>query len=152
RASCGRCSAGRSAIGVRTPPQSSSRWRGVAERGRAARGRRAALRIVLRRASGGGVIAQAGTRYFGFVIGGSYPVAVAADWLTSVWDQNSGLYATTPAVSVIEETASGWLRELCALPARTSVGFVTGCQMANFTGLAAARHAVLERAGWNVEL
>ncbi len=62
---------------------------------------------------------------------------MAADWLTSAWDQNSGLFATSPAVSVIEETAGGWLRELFGLPRATSVGFVTGCQMANFTGLAA---------------
>jgi glutamate/tyrosine decarboxylase-like PLP-dependent enzyme len=106
----------------------------------------------LARDAEGGLIASAGPRYFGFVIGGSHPVSVAADWLVSAWDQNSGLYATTPAVSIIEETASAWLRELFGLPAQTSVGFVTGCQMANFTGLAAARHAVLEHAGWNVEL
>jgi glutamate/tyrosine decarboxylase-like PLP-dependent enzyme len=106
----------------------------------------------LARDADGGLMASAGPRYFGFVIGGSHPVSVAADWLTSAWDQNSGLYAATPAVSVIEETASAWLRELFGLPAQTSVGFVTGCQMANFTGLAAARHAVLERVGWNVEL
>ncbi len=106
----------------------------------------------LAREAEGGLIASAGPRYFGFVIGGAHPVSVAADWLTSAWDQNSGLYAAASSVSVMEETAGAWLRDLFGLPAQTSVGFVTGCQMANFTGLAAARHAVLERAGWNVEL
>jgi glutamate/tyrosine decarboxylase-like PLP-dependent enzyme len=112
------------------------------------------LAVIERMARGaeGGLVASAGPRYFGFVIGGSHPVAVAADWLTSAWDQNSGLYAAASSVSVIEETASAWLRDLFGLPAQSSVGFVTGCQMANFTGLAAGRHAVLERAGWNVEL
>jgi glutamate/tyrosine decarboxylase-like PLP-dependent enzyme len=105
----------------------------------------------LARDADGGLTASAGPRYFGFVIGGSHPVAVAADWLASAWDQNCGLYATAPAVSVMEETAGGWLRDLFSLPPQSSVGFVTGCQMANFTGLAAGRHAVLEHAGWNVE-
>ncbi len=98
-----------------------------------------------------GLIAMPGPRYFGFVIGGSYPVAVAADWLTSAWDQNAGLYAVSPAAAVVEDVAAGWLRGLLALPATASVGFVTGGQMANFTCLAAARHAVLRRAGWDVE-
>jgi len=99
-----------------------------------------------------GLVAQTGPRYFGFVIGGSLPVATAADWLTSAWDQNSGLYATSPAASVVEEVAAAWLLELLGLPRSASVGFVTGCGMANFTGLAAARHYVLRKAGWNVEL
>lgn len=98
-----------------------------------------------------GAIACAGPRYFGFVIGGSIPVALAADWLTSAWDQNPGIYATSPVVSVIEDIAREWLLDLFDLPRESSVGFVTGCQMANFTGLAAARHGVLRRAGWNVE-
>ena len=96
-------------------------------------------------------IASAGPRFFGFVIGGSLPVAIAADWLTSAWDQNSGLYVAAPAVSVMEETAARWLLSLYGLPARSTVGFVTGGQMANFTCLAAARHDVLRRAGWDVE-
>jgi glutamate/tyrosine decarboxylase-like PLP-dependent enzyme len=96
-------------------------------------------------------IASAGPRFFGFVIGGSLPVAVAADWLTSTWDQNSGLYVAAPAVSVMEETAARWLVAMYGLPARASVGFVTGGQMANFTCLAAARHEVLRRVGWDVE-
>src|SRR5687768_12249326 len=98
-----------------------------------------------------GAIACAGPRYFGFVIGGSLPVALAADWLTSTWDQNPGIYATSPLISVIEDVAREWLLELFDLPRESGVGFVTGCQMANFTGLAAARHGVLRRAGWNVE-
>jgi glutamate/tyrosine decarboxylase-like PLP-dependent enzyme len=99
-----------------------------------------------------GLVAHTGPRYFGFVIGGSLPVATAADWLTSAWDQNSGLYATSPAASVVEEVAAAWLLELLGLPRTASVGFVTGCCMANFTGLAAARHFLLRRAGWDVEL
>ena len=98
-----------------------------------------------------GAIACAGPRYFGFVIGGSYPVALAADWLTSTWDQNPGIYATSPLVSVIEDVAREWLLELLDLPRESGLGFVTGCQMANFTCLAAARHGVLRRAGWDVE-
>ena len=98
-----------------------------------------------------GLIASAGPRYFGFVIGGALPVAVAADWLTSAWDQNGGGYAASPSLSVAEEVAAGWVRELLGLPEGCGVGFVTGCQMAHFTCLAAARHAVLRDAGWDVE-
>jgi glutamate/tyrosine decarboxylase-like PLP-dependent enzyme len=96
-------------------------------------------------------MASAGPRFFGFVIGGTLPVAIAADWLTTAWDQNAGLYVAAPAVSVMEETAARWLVDLFDLPAVASVGFVTGGQMANFTCLAAARHEVLRRAGWDVE-
>ncbi|HUP63202.1 MAG TPA: pyridoxal-dependent decarboxylase [Thermoanaerobaculia bacterium] len=98
-----------------------------------------------------GALACAGPRYFGFVIGGSLPVALAADWLTSTWDQNPGIYATSPLISVIEDVAREWMLDLFDLPRESGVGFVTGCQMANFTCLAAARHGVLRRAGWNVE-
>ncbi len=98
-----------------------------------------------------GALASAGPRYFGFVIGGSLPVALAADWLISAWDQNPGIYATSPITSVIEDIAREWLLELFDLPRESGVGFVTGCQMANFTCLAAARHGVLRRAGWDVE-
>ena len=98
-----------------------------------------------------GLVAMAGSRYFGFVIGGHVPAALAADWLTSTWDQNAGLYATSPANSVAEEVAAGWLLEILGLPRTASVGFTTGGAMANFTGLAAGRHAVLARRGWNVE-
>jgi glutamate/tyrosine decarboxylase-like PLP-dependent enzyme len=97
-------------------------------------------------------IASAGPRYFGFVIGGSLPVALAADWLTSAWDQNAGIYVTSPLASVAEDVAARWLLELFGLPADASVGFVTGGQMANFTALAAARHEVLRRVGWDVEV
>ncbi|SRR5581483_2644155 len=98
-----------------------------------------------------GAVAMPGPRYFGFVIGGSLPVALAADWMTSTWDQNAGIFVTSPIASVVEEVARGWLLELFGLPIDASLGFVTGCQMANFTCLAAARHAVLRKAGWNVE-
>jgi len=98
-----------------------------------------------------GAIACAGPRYFGFVIGGSYPVALAADWLVSTWDQNPGIYATSPISSVIEDIAREWLLDLFDLPRESGLGFVTGCQMANFTCLAAARHGVLRRVGWDVE-
>jgi glutamate/tyrosine decarboxylase-like PLP-dependent enzyme len=98
-----------------------------------------------------GLVATAGPRYFGFVIGGALPAALAADWLTSAWDQNAGLYVISPAAAVAEEVAGRWLVELLRLPAGSSVGFTTGATMANFTALAAARHRVLERAGWSVE-
>ena len=98
-----------------------------------------------------GLVASSGPRYFGFVIGGSLPVTTAADWLAAAWDQNAGLYATSPAASVVEEAAAEWLLDLLRLPAKASVGFVTGCGMANFTALAAARHHVLQQAGWDVE-
>ena len=105
----------------------------------------------LARTGAEGSVASAGPRYFGFVIGGSTPAALAADWLVSAWDQNGGLYATSPLVSAVEEVTAGWLRELAGLPASMTVGFVTGCQMASFTGLAAARHRQLRTAGWDVE-
>jgi glutamate/tyrosine decarboxylase-like PLP-dependent enzyme len=98
-----------------------------------------------------GLIASAGPRYFGFVVGGALPAAVAADWLTSAWDQNAGGLPVGPAVVLAEEVAAGWVRELLGLPPASGVGFVTGCQMAHVTCLAAARHAVLVGAGWNVE-
>jgi glutamate/tyrosine decarboxylase-like PLP-dependent enzyme len=98
-----------------------------------------------------GILAEPGPRYFGFVIGGSSEVAVAADWLTSAWDQNAGLYATSPALAVVEETSARWVLDLLELPPDSGVGFVTGCQMAHFTCLAAARGELLRRSGWNVE-
>jgi glutamate/tyrosine decarboxylase-like PLP-dependent enzyme len=98
-----------------------------------------------------GIVGTAGPRYFGFVVGGSVPAAVAADWLTSAWDQNTGLYALSPAGAVAEEIAGAWLIDVFGLPAGSSVGFTTGATMASFTALAAARHAVLQRVGWNVE-
>ena len=108
---------------------------------------------VIDRLAGAGVrgtMATQGPRFFGFVVGGSVPVATAADWLVSAWDQNSAVYALSPVVSVIEAVAAGWLLELTGLPPSWSAGFVTGCQMASFTGLAAARQHVLAEAGWDV--
>jgi glutamate/tyrosine decarboxylase-like PLP-dependent enzyme len=98
-----------------------------------------------------GTVASVGQRYFGFVVGGSLPVAVAADWLVSAWDQNAGIFALSPLTSVVEQITGSWLRELAGLPSTMSFGFTTGCQMANFTALAAARHRVLRDAGWDVE-
>jgi glutamate/tyrosine decarboxylase-like PLP-dependent enzyme len=105
----------------------------------------------LARAADPGIVASAGPRYFGFVVGGTLPAALGADWLTSAWDQNAGLFVLSPANSICEETAGRWIAELLGLPPAVSVGFVTGCQAASFSGLAAARHAVLERFGWDVE-
>lgn len=99
----------------------------------------------------GGIVGSAGPRFFGFVIGGSLPAALAADWMTSAWDQNSGLYVIGPAASLVEEVAGGWLKSLFGLPAEASFAFVTGCQMAHVTCLAAARHRILQRVGWDVE-
>jgi glutamate/tyrosine decarboxylase-like PLP-dependent enzyme len=98
-----------------------------------------------------GIVASAGPRYFGFVMGGSQPVAVAADWLTSAWDQNAGLFVRSPAAAVAEEIAGAWLVDLLGLPREVSVGFTSGGTMANFVALAAARHAVLRGVGWDVE-
>jgi glutamate/tyrosine decarboxylase-like PLP-dependent enzyme len=98
-----------------------------------------------------GLVATPGGRYFGFVIGGAVPASLAADWLSAAWDQNAGLYVGGPAASIVEEVAGAWLLELLGLPADASFGFVTGGQMANFTALAAARHHVLAKAGWDVE-
>jgi len=99
-----------------------------------------------------GVVPSSSGRFFGFVVGGATPAAVAADWLTSVWDQNAGLYVLGPAASVVEEVAGAWLAELLGLPRQVSVGFVTGAQLANTTGLAAARYEMLRRVGWDTEV
>jgi len=104
----------------------------------------------LARAAEPGVVASSSGRYFGFVVGGATPAALAADWLTSTWDQNAGLYVLGPAASVVEEVAGAWLAELLGLPAGVSVGLVTGGQMANFTGLAIALREQLARAGWDL--
>jgi glutamate/tyrosine decarboxylase-like PLP-dependent enzyme len=98
-----------------------------------------------------GAIASAGPRYFGFVVGGSVPAALAADWLVSTWDQNAGIFALSPFAATVEQIAGGWLRDLAGLPQSMSFGFVTGGHMANFTSLACARHAVLRKARWDVE-
>jgi glutamate/tyrosine decarboxylase-like PLP-dependent enzyme len=99
----------------------------------------------------GGIITSSGPRFFGWVIGGSLPAALAADWLTSTWDQNAGLYTTAPAAAVVEEVAGAWLKDLLGIPASASFALVTGCQMAHATCLAAARHALLAWRGWDVE-
>jgi glutamate/tyrosine decarboxylase-like PLP-dependent enzyme len=96
-------------------------------------------------------MAMAGGRFFGFVIGAALPVTVAANWLATAWDQNVGLYDPTPGASEIERIATRWLLDVLGLPEGCGVGFVTGATVANFTSLAAARHVVLERAGWDVE-
>jgi glutamate/tyrosine decarboxylase-like PLP-dependent enzyme len=98
-----------------------------------------------------GLVASASGRYFGFVIGGATPASIAADWLTSAWDQCAQVYATSPAAAVVEEIVARWIVDLLGLPAESSVGFVSGCQMANFTALSAARNAVLTRTGWDLD-
>ena len=98
-----------------------------------------------------GLTANAGPRYFGFVTGGSYPVAVAADWLVSAWDQNAALHIMSPAMSALEACTATWILDALGLPEQSSVGFVTGAHTANITALAAARHEVLRRARWDVE-
>ena len=99
----------------------------------------------------GGLTGNAGGRFFAWVIGGSVPAALAADWLTSTWDQNSGMFAVAPAAAVVEEVCGRWLLELLGLPATASFALVTGCQMAHVTCLGAARNAVLAKHGWDVE-
>jgi glutamate/tyrosine decarboxylase-like PLP-dependent enzyme len=99
----------------------------------------------------GGIMGSAGGRFFGWVIGGSLPSALAADWLTSTRDQNAALYACGPAAAMVEEVAGAWLKDLLGLPESASFALVTGCQMAHVTCLAAARHSLLSRLGWDVE-
>jgi glutamate/tyrosine decarboxylase-like PLP-dependent enzyme len=101
--------------------------------------------------AGPATVASPGPRYFGFVIGGALPAALAADWLTSAWDQNAFSRISSPAAAAIETVTERWMLEALGLPAGSAVGFTTGATMANFTCLAAARHAVLDRAGWDVE-
>ena len=98
-----------------------------------------------------GLMGLASGRFYGFVMGGALPATIAADWLTSAWDQNAGLLLPTPAASVVEEVAGTWLKDLLGLPQSASFGIVTGGQMAHFTCLAAARHHLLAAAGWDVE-
>jgi glutamate/tyrosine decarboxylase-like PLP-dependent enzyme len=96
-------------------------------------------------------VASAGGRFFGFVVGGTLPAAVAANVLATAWDQNAGLDVLSPAAAAIEDVARRWLLSVLQLPASAGAAFVTGATMANFTALAAARHSVLDAAGWNVE-
>jgi glutamate/tyrosine decarboxylase-like PLP-dependent enzyme len=97
-----------------------------------------------------GVVATAGPRYFGYVTGGALPATVGADWLTTIWDQCAGLGPLGPSVAVVEEITGDWLKDVLGLPQVASFALTTGCQMAHVTGLAAARHAVLEQRGWDV--
>ena len=97
-----------------------------------------------------GLMAIGSGRFYGWVMGGTLPAALAADWLVSTWDQNAGMRYATPATAAIEETAARWLLDLLGLPGGADLGFVTGATMANFTGLAAGRGSVLAKAGWDV--
>ncbi len=99
----------------------------------------------------GGLHGSAGGRFYAWVVGGSLPAALAADWLTSAWDQNAGMYAVSPGAAIVEEAAGAWIKELLGLPHTASFALVTGGQMANTTGLAAARYRVLKEVGWDVE-
>ena len=101
--------------------------------------------------AGPATMANPGPRYFGFVTGGALPVALGADWIVSAWDQNSFSRVSSPASAAIEAVAERWVLEALGLPAQSAVGFTTGATMGNFACLAAARHAVLARAGWDVE-
>jgi glutamate/tyrosine decarboxylase-like PLP-dependent enzyme len=112
-----------------------------------------ALRVVeeLVAAADRGIVGVQSPRYYGFVMGGGLDAAIAADWMTTIWDQNGGGYPVGPSASVAEEVACAWLLDLLGLPQDAGVGLTTGCQMAHFTCLAAARHRVLADAGWDVE-
>ncbi|MFT3817959.1 MAG: pyridoxal-dependent decarboxylase [Rubrivivax sp.] len=105
----------------------------------------------LARDADGGIVGSTGGRFFAGVIGGTLPAALAADWLTAAWDQNAAIHACGPVEAVIEEVAGAWLKELFGLPQTASFAFVTGTQMAHLTCLGAARHRLLQRAGWDVE-
>jgi glutamate/tyrosine decarboxylase-like PLP-dependent enzyme len=96
-------------------------------------------------------MASAGGRFFGFVIGGALPVTVAANWLAAAWDQNGGLAVTSPTNAALENVSLRWVKDVLHLPAQCAGGFVTCATAANFSALAAARHALLRRAGWDVE-
>jgi glutamate/tyrosine decarboxylase-like PLP-dependent enzyme len=106
---------------------------------------------ILDRVGSPATVANAGGRFFGFVLGGSLPAALAANWLAGAWDQSPGLYAASPIGTVLEEVSLCWLLDVLRLPPESAGAFVTGATVANFTALAAARHAVLQQAGWNVE-
>jgi glutamate/tyrosine decarboxylase-like PLP-dependent enzyme len=106
---------------------------------------------LLARAVEPGLMAIGSGRFFGWVMGGTLPAALGADWLVSAWDQNTGMRYPTPGTTGVEEVAATWLLDLLGLPAASGVGFVTGATMANFTGLAAGRHHVLTKADWNLD-
>jgi glutamate/tyrosine decarboxylase-like PLP-dependent enzyme len=96
-------------------------------------------------------MAMAGPRFFGFVIGGALPVTIAANWIASAWDQNAAYFLSTPSAAALEEYALAWTLDALGLPEETAGAFVTGATVANFTALAAARHVLHKRAGWDVE-
>ncbi|MEO5905426.1 MAG: pyridoxal-dependent decarboxylase, partial [Saprospiraceae bacterium] len=104
----------------------------------------------MNRAALPGLMRNQGGRFFSWVIGGSHPAALAADWLTSTWDQNAGMFTVAPSASIAEEIAGKWLKELLHLPSDASFAFVTGCQMAHFTCLSAARNHLFHSAGWDI--
>ena len=106
---------------------------------------------LLDRAGSPATVASAGGRFFGFVVGGSLPVTVAANWLATAWDQNAGLYVLSPAAATLESAARRWILDVLGLPAAAEIGFVSGATMANLSGVAAARHALLATQGWDVE-
>jgi glutamate/tyrosine decarboxylase-like PLP-dependent enzyme len=95
-------------------------------------------------------VATAGSRYFGFVIGGSLPATLAVNWLAGAWDQNAAMYVMSPTAAALEVIAQKWILDVLSFPPEAEIGFVTGATMANFSGLAAARHALLQRQGWDV--
>ena len=101
--------------------------------------------------AGAGLLNTTSGRFFGWVIGGALPVSIAAEWLAAVWDQNAGASALSPSAAIVEEVAGQWLKDILRLPQSASFGFVTGCQMAHFVALAAARHRLLRDQGWDVE-
>ncbi|WP_426210850.1 pyridoxal phosphate-dependent decarboxylase family protein [Massilia sp. TWP1-3-3] len=103
------------------------------------------------RDTAGGITGSAGGRFFGWVIGGALPAALAADWLTGAWDQNAASFGCAPAEAVIEEVCGAWLKQLLGLPTGASFAVTSGCQMAHLTALSAARNALLARSGWDVE-
>ena len=105
----------------------------------------------LARDVGDGLVASAGPRYFGFVVGGALPASLAADWLATAWDQNAGVHVLSPAAAAAEQVAGEWMKDLLGIPAEASHGLPTGAGLGNTVGMAAARHALLERAGWDVE-
>ncbi|MEV7727385.1 aminotransferase class V-fold PLP-dependent enzyme [Streptomyces sp. NPDC087917] len=109
------------------------------------------IELLGRAVAEGGIPTANGPRYFGYVTGGTLPVAIATDWLVSAYDQTASLYNLSPAIAVAEDVAAQWVLELLGLPAHASVGFPTGCTMAHLTSLAAARHKLLAEVGWDVE-
>jgi glutamate/tyrosine decarboxylase-like PLP-dependent enzyme len=98
-----------------------------------------------------GLVASAGPRYFGFVIGGALPASIAADWLAATWDQNAAMHVMSPAAAAAEEVAGAWMKELLGIPQGTSHGITTGAGLANAVGIVTGRHVVLRELGWDVE-